>query len=62
MSDISNILLLTTNIHSLFDANVLKVDFINQDLNNLQFIENNKNIFSLNKEESEFLHLKNLNI
>ena len=62
MSDISNILLLTSNIHSLFDTNILKIDFIDEELNNLQFIENNKNIFCLNEEESEFLHLKNLNI
>ena len=33
-------------------------------LNNGRFTGeiDNKNIFSLNKEESEFLHLKNLNI
>ena len=57
MCDISNILLLTSNIHSLFDANILKIEF-NEELDSFQFIENN----SLSEKEKNFLELRNFKI
>ncbi|MBO6072695.1 hypothetical protein J6P59_03555 [bacterium] len=62
MSDISNILLLPSNLHSLFDANILKINFINNDYCNLQFIQNDNNIISLTQQESNFLKIKDVNI
>ena len=62
MSDISNILLLPSNLHSLFDANILKINFINNDYSNLQFIQNDNNIISLTQQESNFLKIKDVNI